>query len=80
MRNNRGDVNHSCFAVRRQRKQMNPEKTTMAKVEIKKLNLWFKDNNVQQAARVSDFTAFMYVGQRTEYGASEKLFEDRRTN
>jgi phosphate transport system ATP-binding protein len=33
-------------------------------------------HNLQQAARVSDFTAFMYVGQLVEYGDTEKLFED----
>ena len=33
-------------------------------------------HNLQQAARVSDFTAFMYVGQLVEYGETEKMFED----
>jgi phosphate transport system ATP-binding protein len=33
-------------------------------------------HNLQQAARVSDFTAFLYVGQLIEYGETEKLFED----
>jgi len=33
-------------------------------------------HNLQQAARVSDFTAFMYVGQLVEYGATNELFED----
>lgn len=33
-------------------------------------------HNLQQAARVSDFTAFMYVGQLVEYGDTEKMFED----
>jgi phosphate transport system ATP-binding protein len=33
-------------------------------------------HNLQQAARVSDFTAFMYVGQLIEYGATNDLFED----
>lgn len=33
-------------------------------------------HNLQQAARVSDFTAFLYVGQLIEYGDTEKIFED----
>jgi len=31
-------------------------------------------HNMQQASRVSDFTAFMYLGQVVEYGPSSKLF------
>jgi phosphate transport system ATP-binding protein len=39
-------------------------------------------HNIAQAARVSDFTAFLYLGELVEFGPSEKLFtvpEDRRT-
>jgi len=39
-------------------------------------------HNIAQAARVSDFTAFLYVGELIEFGPSEKLFsvpEDKRT-
>ena len=31
-------------------------------------------HNMQQAARVSDFTAFMYLGELVEFGETEKLF------
>ena len=31
-------------------------------------------HNMQQAARVSDYTAFMYMGDLIEFGATEKLF------
>ena len=31
-------------------------------------------HNMQQAARVSDFTAFMYMGDLIEYGETRKLF------
>ena len=31
-------------------------------------------HNMQQAARVSDFTAFMYLGELVEYGATQKIF------
>jgi len=39
-------------------------------------------HNMQQAARVSDFTAFMYLGELVEFGATETLFTtptDKRT-
>jgi phosphate transport system ATP-binding protein len=32
-------------------------------------------HNMQQAARVSDFTAFMYLGQLIEYGDTTSMFE-----
>ena len=31
-------------------------------------------HNMQQAARVSDYTAYMYLGQLVEYGATDDLF------
>lgn len=31
-------------------------------------------HNMQQAARVSDMTGFMYLGELVEYGATEKIF------
>lgn len=39
-------------------------------------------HNMAQAARVSDFTAFVYLGELVEFGPTEKLFtvpEDERT-
>jgi phosphate transport system ATP-binding protein len=39
-------------------------------------------HNIAQAARVSDFTAFMYLGELVEFGTTEKLFtvpDDTRT-
>jgi phosphate transport system ATP-binding protein len=39
-------------------------------------------HNMQQAARVSDFTAFMYLGELIEFGDTTRLFtspQDRRT-
>ena len=39
-------------------------------------------HNMQQAARVSDFTAFMYLGELIEFGSTSRLFTspgDRRT-
>ena len=31
-------------------------------------------HNMQQAARVSDYTAFLYIGELIEYGDTERLF------
>src|SRR6185437_7433237 len=39
-------------------------------------------HNMQQAARVSDFTAFMYLGELIEFGETTQIFtnpNDRRT-
>jgi phosphate transport system ATP-binding protein len=39
-------------------------------------------HNMAQAARVSDLTAFMYLGEMVEFGPTQKLFtvpEDKRT-
>ena len=39
-------------------------------------------HNMQQAARVSDFTAFMYLGELIEFGSTSKMFtspNDKRT-
>src|SRR5262249_40575614 len=39
-------------------------------------------HNMQQASRASDYTAFMYLGELIEYGATEKIFtapENKRT-
>jgi len=36
-------------------------------------------HNMQQAARVSDFTAFMYLGQLIEFGDTSALFENPRS-
>lgn len=36
-------------------------------------------HNLQQAARVSDFTAFMYIGQLVEYGDTTSVFENPKS-
>ena len=33
-------------------------------------------HNMQQAARIADFTAFMYMGELIEFGVTKKLFEN----
>jgi len=62
----------------------------IATAKIEELILELKDNytvlivthNMQQAARVSDFTAFLYLGELVEFGATDKIFtvpKNRRT-
>jgi phosphate transport system ATP-binding protein len=57
---------------------------------IEELIVELKDNvtmllvthNIGQAARVSDFTAFIYLGELIEFGPTEKMFtvpKDKRT-
>jgi phosphate transport system ATP-binding protein len=51
--------------------------------ELKKeVTIVMVTHNLHQAARVSDYTAFMYLGDLIEYGPSEKIFttpQDSRT-
>jgi len=51
--------------------------------ELKKdVTIMLVTHNMGQAARVSDFTAFVYLGELVEFGPTEKLFtvpEDKRT-
>jgi len=36
-------------------------------------------HNMQQAARVSDFTAFLYLGGLVEYGSTKDIFENPKS-
>jgi len=51
--------------------------------ELKKVvTIIIVTHNIAQAARISDFTAFIYLGELIEYGTTEKMFtvpEDKRT-
>jgi phosphate transport system ATP-binding protein len=51
--------------------------------ELKKdVTIVIVTHNMQQAARVSDYTAYMYLGELIEYGATDELFvkpHDQRT-
>jgi phosphate transport system ATP-binding protein len=40
----------------------------------KKVTILIVTHNMQQAARVSDHTAFMYLGEVIEVGPTEKIF------
>jgi len=47
-----------------------------------KITIVLVTHNIAQAARVSDFTAFLYLGELIEYGPTEQLFTvpaDKRT-
>ena len=35
-------------------------------------------HNMQQAARVSDYTAFLYLGEMVEYGGTDDIFRNPR--
>jgi len=52
-------------------------------VELKKTQtMLLVTHNIAQAARVSDYTAFLYLGELIEFGPTEKLFtvpKDKRT-
>ena len=44
-------------------------------VELKnRLTIIIVTHNMQQAGRISDYTAFMYMGKLVEYGPTEKIF------
>ncbi len=59
---------------------LDPASTSRIEVLIRELSEKYTviivTHNLQQAARVSDFTAFLYVGELIEYGDTDKLFED----
>lgn len=42
----------------------------------KDLTIIMVTHNMQQAARVSDYTAFMYLGELIEYGPTKQIFEN----
>lgn len=52
-------------------------------VELKKsVTMLLVTHNMAQAARVSDYTAFIYLGELVEFGTTEKMFtvpKDKRT-
>ncbi len=65
---------------------LDPKATTHIErliTELKKnVTILLVTHNIAQAGRVSDFTAFLYLGELVEFGTTEKLFtvpEDKRT-
>ena len=57
---------------------LDPQSTSRIEELIAKLKeevtIIIVTHNMQQAARVSDFTAFMYLGEIVEFGSTKKLF------
>ena len=48
----------------------------------KRVTILIVTHNMQQAARVSDFTAYMYLGEMIEFGKTDEIFikpQDKRT-
>lgn len=65
---------------------LDPKATTKIEeliVELKNtVTILLVTHNISQASRVSDFTAFLYLGELIEFGETEKLFttpKDKRT-
>jgi len=47
----------------------------LIRVLVKKYTVAIVTHNMQQAARVSDYTAYMYLGKMIEYGKTKQIFE-----
>jgi phosphate transport system ATP-binding protein len=65
---------------------LDPRSTTQIEeliVELKKTTtMLLVTHNIAQAARVSDYTAFIYLGEMIEFGPTDKMFtvpKDKRT-
>jgi phosphate transport system ATP-binding protein len=43
---------------------------------IKNYTVTIVTHNMQQAARVSDYTAYMYLGKLIEFGSTKQIFEN----
>jgi len=62
---------------------LDPAATARIEVLIRTLAEYYTivivTHNMQQAARVSDFTAFLYLGELIEYGATRDIFENPKS-
>ncbi len=63
---------------------LDPKSTVIIETLIKKLRekytIIIVTHNMQQAARVSDYTAFLYEGELIEYDNTEKLFKNPKNS
>lgn len=48
----------------------------LMRVLVKNYTVVIVTHNMQQAARVSDYTAYMYLGELIEFGETEQIFEN----
>ena len=56
------------------------QKVEEAVYELKsQLTIIIVTHNMQQAARVSDFTAYMYLGELIEFGETDQIFIKPKT-
>ena len=59
---------------------LDPKSTATIETLIKKLRkdytILIVTHNMQQAARVSDYTLFLYEGNKIEYGKTEEIFKN----
>ena len=55
---------------------MNPEQNSYSTIDVypSKYTILIVTHNMQQASRVSDHTAFFYLGEMVEYGATKDVF------
>jgi phosphate transport system ATP-binding protein len=52
---------------------------TLIRILAKDYTVVIVTHNMQQAARVSDFTAFLYLGELVEFGATKDIFENPKS-
>ena len=50
----------------------------LIRILVKNYTVVIVTHNMQQAARVSDYTAYMYLGKLIEYGCTKQIFENPR--
>ena len=50
----------------------------LIRILVKRYTVVIVTHNMQQAARVSDYTAYMYLGKLIEYGGTKQIFENPR--
>ena len=64
-------LDEPCSALIRSRRRLIEELLSTLK---RRFTIVIVTHNMQQAARVSDFTAYMYLGKLMEYGSTDQLF------
>ncbi len=50
----------------------------LIRILVKRYTVVIVTHNMQQAARMSDYTAYMYLGELIEYGCTKQIFENPR--
>ena len=68
------NVSNYCFSYRKSNNENLKIEDLIGDLK-KKYTVIIVTHNMHQAARVSDFTAFMYLGELIEYGKTKQLFE-----